>query len=80
MANAVIVDLRSPDEFAAGHVEGAINIPLDALAERASELPQGAVIVTVCGEEVTSAKRGELHPGSLPTIHIEKNCEPPPYA
>ncbi len=40
VANAVIVDVRSPDEFAAGHVEGAINIPLDALAERASELPQ----------------------------------------
>jgi len=50
MANAVIVDVRAPDEFAAGHVEGAINIPLDALAERASELPQGAVIVTVCGK------------------------------
>ena len=50
LANAVIVDVRSPEEFAAGHVDGAINIPLDALAERASELPQGAVVVTVCGK------------------------------
>ena len=50
VANVVIVDVRAPDEFAAGHVEGAINIPLDALAERASELPQGAVVVTVCGK------------------------------
>jgi rhodanese-related sulfurtransferase len=50
LANAVIVDVRAPDEFAAGHVAGAINIPLDALEERAAELPQGAAIVTVCGK------------------------------
>jgi len=50
VANAVIVDVRLPDEFAAGHVQGAINIPLDVLAERASELPQGAVVITVCGK------------------------------
>ncbi len=29
---AVILDVRSKDEFAGGHVTGAINLPLDALA------------------------------------------------
>jgi MFS family permease len=48
--NAVIVDVRSPDEFAAGHVDGAINIPLDVLAQRTSELPKSAAVVTVCGK------------------------------
>ncbi|MGB5104653.1 MAG: MFS transporter [Steroidobacteraceae bacterium] len=47
---AVVVDVRSPGEYAAGHVTGARNIPLDALAARAAELPQGLQIVTVCGK------------------------------
>jgi rhodanese-related sulfurtransferase len=46
----VVVDVRSPEEFAAGHVDGALSIPLDALAARTAELPDGSVIVTVCGK------------------------------
>jgi MFS family permease len=45
-----IVDVRSPEEFAAGHVDGAVNIPLDALAARASEFPRDALVVTVCAK------------------------------
>lgn len=48
--HTVVVDVRSPDEFAQGHVAGAINIPLDTLAGRLSELPRNAPIVTVCGK------------------------------
>jgi MFS family permease len=48
--NAIIVDVRSPEEFAAGHVDGAINIPLDVLTQRTSELPKRAAVVTVCGK------------------------------
>lgn len=48
--HTVVVDVRSPDEFAQGHVAGAINIPLDTLAGRLSELPRHASIVTVCGK------------------------------
>jgi MFS family permease len=47
---AVVVDVRSPEEFAAGHVGGAVNIPLDALAARAATYPRGTVFVTVCGK------------------------------
>jgi phage shock protein E len=36
----VVVDVRSAQEFAAGHIAGAINIPHDQLPNRASELPQ----------------------------------------
>jgi rhodanese-related sulfurtransferase len=43
----LIVDVRSPEEFAAGHVEGAINIPSDQLATQPGELPADARIVTV---------------------------------
>jgi rhodanese-related sulfurtransferase len=43
----LVVDVRTPDEYAHGHVAGAVNIPLDRIAVRAAELPPGQVI-TVC--------------------------------
>jgi phage shock protein E len=30
--NALIIDVRTPSEFAAGHIQGSINIPLDRLS------------------------------------------------
>ena len=44
----VLIDVRSPDEFALGHISGAINIPADQLTARAGELPNDAPIITVC--------------------------------
>ncbi len=61
---AVVVDVRSPDEYGSGHVASAINIPLDSLRQRASELDKSALVVTVCGkgggrsDEAVSALRG----------------------
>jgi MFS family permease len=46
---ALIIDVRSADEFAVAHVDGALNIPVHVLAERAAELPRDAFLVTVCG-------------------------------
>lgn len=37
-AKLVVLDVRTPEEFAAGHVPGARNIPHDALAARVAEL------------------------------------------
>ena len=34
MKPSIIIDVRSPQEFATGHVKGAINIPLDQLQQR----------------------------------------------
>jgi len=45
-----VVDVRSPEEFAAGHVPGATNIPLPTLETQVGRLPRDAVIVTVCGK------------------------------
>jgi rhodanese-related sulfurtransferase len=44
----VILDVRTAEEFAAGHVTGAINIPADQLAARAGEIARDATLVTVC--------------------------------
>ena len=50
MTDAIIVDVRSPEEFAQNHIAGAINIPLDTLTSRLSELRRNARVVTVCGK------------------------------
>jgi ArsR family transcriptional regulator len=43
-----VLDVRPPDEFAAGHVPNAINIPLRELTRRMSKLPKGQEIVAYC--------------------------------
>lgn len=55
---AVVVDVRSPDEFAQKHVDGAQNIPLDELPARATELSTDALIVTVCGKGGGRSEQG----------------------
>jgi phage shock protein E len=43
------VDVRTPEEFAAGHVQGAMNIPLDEIVDRAQELGDGsAPVILYC--------------------------------
>lgn len=37
-AGAILVDVRTPEEFAAGHLPGAVNIPVDELPRRFAEL------------------------------------------
>lgn len=45
---AVVVDLRPPEEYAAGHIAGAISIPLAELEARLAELPAELEIVAYC--------------------------------
>lgn len=46
----VVLDVRSPDEFASGHIPGAVNVPLNELSERlaALELAPTDEIVVHC--------------------------------
>jgi NADPH-dependent 2,4-dienoyl-CoA reductase/sulfur reductase-like enzyme/rhodanese-related sulfurtransferase len=44
-AGALLVDVRSRGEHAAGSIPGAVNLPLDELRARAHELPEGRIIV-----------------------------------
>ena len=43
-----VLDVRPPEEFASGHVPGALNIPIDQLARRLRELPKGIEVVAYC--------------------------------
>ena len=43
-----VLDVRPPEEFAAGHVPGAINIPVHELEKRIKELPRRREVVAYC--------------------------------
>lgn len=47
-AGALLLDVRQPSEFSDGHIVGAINLPLDSLATRMSELDKSRSIVVYC--------------------------------
>jgi rhodanese-related sulfurtransferase len=46
--DVVLVDVRPPEEYAAGHIEGARSIPLAELERRLAELPPDAEVVAYC--------------------------------
>jgi rhodanese-related sulfurtransferase len=46
--DVVLVDVRPAGEFDAGHIEGALSIPLDELDERLAELPPDTEVVAYC--------------------------------
>jgi NADPH-dependent 2,4-dienoyl-CoA reductase/sulfur reductase-like enzyme/rhodanese-related sulfurtransferase len=54
-----LLDVREPDEFAGGHVEGAINLPLSTLRGRLAEVPTGKPIWVYCaaGQRAYFAQR-----------------------
>lgn len=45
---ATVIDVRPAEEYAAGHIPGAVSLPLDELQARLAELPDGAEIVAYC--------------------------------
>ncbi|HZM46077.1 MAG TPA: metalloregulator ArsR/SmtB family transcription factor [Burkholderiales bacterium] len=43
-----VLDVRPPEEYAAGHLPGAINIPIHELEKRLRDLPKGREVVAYC--------------------------------
>ena len=43
-----VIDVRPPEEYAQGHIAGALNVPLDKLQRRLQELPRDREIVAYC--------------------------------
>lgn len=57
---ALVLDVREPDEYAAGHIPDATLIPLGQLATRAGELDRGERIVVVCRSGNRSAEGRDM--------------------
>ena len=47
-APPLVVDVRTPAEYAAAHVEDGVNMPLNHLGEKLDELPRGRPIAVMC--------------------------------
>ena len=59
-ADAPIIDVREPREYVAGHVPGAVLIPMGQLPSRMSELDPGAPVYVVCASGNRSAAMTDL--------------------
>ncbi|MCL5256784.1 MAG: rhodanese-like domain-containing protein [Chloroflexi bacterium] len=44
----VLVDVRPEDEYKAGHIPGAVSLPLELIAQRYQELPKSKLIIVYC--------------------------------
>ncbi len=58
-ADAAVIDVRNPDEYANGHVPGATLIPVNSVFQRKDELPAGKIIF-VCAVGQRSALAAEM--------------------
>ncbi len=58
-AAPLVIDVREPDEYAAGHVSVAVNIPLGVLEERLAALSHDRPLVAYCNMYHRGTSRGE---------------------
>jgi rhodanese-related sulfurtransferase len=59
-----VLDVRTPEEFVAGHVPGAVNIPYDQIAARLAEVPKDKDVVLYCRSGRRAALAGEVLTGN----------------
>jgi rhodanese-related sulfurtransferase len=59
----LVLDVRTPEEFASGHVPGAVNIPYDQLPARIGEVPRDKDVVLYCRTGRRAALAAEVLAG-----------------
>ncbi len=81
-AKILVIDVRSAQEFATGHIPGAVNIPIDDLAKKLEEMKvaKDTTLVTMCEHGGRSSRAAvELeklgyHTASYCTLDSWKKC------
>ena len=69
--NAIVIDVRQPDEWASGRVAGAIHIPVDEILARIDELPEDKDLLFICAMGVRSGLACEMAAAmNLPTERL----------
>lgn len=58
--SSLFVDVRSPEEYARGHLQGSVNIPVDCIRERMSEIPRDAHVRLICHSALRSYIAGRI--------------------
>ncbi|HEY8475419.1 MAG TPA: MBL fold metallo-hydrolase [Chloroflexota bacterium] len=59
-SDAVLLDVREPEEYAHGHVPGAVNLPQAELATRLGEVPRDRLIYTICRSGMRSLRAAQF--------------------
>ena len=69
----LVLDVRSTEEFAQGHVPGAVNIPQDQVASRLAEVPRDKDVVLYCRSGRRTALAAEVLSanGYTRLLHLE---------
>ncbi len=68
-----LMDVRTPGEYAGGHLESAINIPVDTIPGRLEEIPKDKTLVIYCehGSRSKLAAAYLVNHGYTQVFHIE---------
>jgi rhodanese-related sulfurtransferase len=66
---AILLDVRTPEEFAAGHLRGAVNVPVDEVAARLPELGE-RVVVYCCSGLRTERAAAVLQAAGLEVLEL----------
>ena len=62
--SGILVDVREPDEFVAGHVPGAVLIPMSQLANRLGEIDKTSPVFVICASGNRSGAMTDLLRGA----------------
>ncbi|MEU9512360.1 rhodanese-like domain-containing protein [Micromonospora sp. NPDC048169] len=68
-SGALLLDVREPAEWRAGHAPGARHIPLGQLADRLSEVPANRPVVTVCRSGARSRRAARMLAAAGHEVH-----------
>lgn len=69
---AQLIDVREPDEYAAGHAQHAINIPMSEFAQRVGEVDSNRDVYVICLSGGRSARVCEyLDAHDIACINVE---------
>lgn len=57
---AVVLDVRTAEEYASGHIAGSVNISVGTLRQKYTELDTGKTYITVCSHGLRSVKAAAI--------------------
>ena len=72
-AAPVVIDVRTAEEYASGHIPGAVNVPFDQVAQRIAEIdaPHGVALYCMVGPRARKGESALLAAGYEKVLHLE---------
>lgn len=69
--NAIIVDVRTPEEFASGSLPGARNVPVDKFDQKLRELKKDKPVIVVCASGSRAGRAAaQLRAGGFGEVYV----------